>query len=111
MVLRRGVAWHGKAGQGEATHGSWFQKRRRRMITERHAKTAVDGEDVIQILERALMDQEDAYVNLQEAIKVVPIDSHLYISLDDLTMETAKLLGRLSRRIRYLKRIAAEFGE
>ncbi len=79
------------------------------MITERHCATATDN-DLIAILERALMDQEDACVNLQEAIKVVPIDSPLYINLDALTMETAKLLGRLSRRIRELKRIAAEIG-
>lgn len=80
------------------------------MITERHAKKALDDEDVIQILERALLDQRDAYVNMQEALKAMPIDTRLYDNLYEVTMDMAKLTGRLSGHIRYFKQVAAEFG-
>lgn len=82
------------------------------MITERHAKKVADDEDAIQILERALMDMEDACVNMQEALKIIPNPNGTLIgsAFVETKVEMDLLRWRLSGLIRKFKRIAAEFG-
>ena len=78
------------------------------MIIERHAKTTAN-KDPLPILQRALLDLEDACVNMREALKIIPNDTRSsYVTFYEVEMEMVKLSGNLEGRIRYYKRIVAE---
>lgn len=77
------------------------------VIAKRNTEMASDN-DLIQTLERARLDLDDACVNMLEAIKTLPNDGAVDPDLYGFALELSAIRRRLDLHIKYYKRIAAE---